>query len=79
MAVRAQPGERVRRIGVFMNLASDDAEGQSRSAAFLQGLQELGWAIGRRWSCNRSGCAMSARSTTQQERTSPAKFWTILH
>jgi putative ABC transport system substrate-binding protein len=37
----------MRRIGVFMNLASDDAEGQARNAAFLQGLQEAGWAVGR--------------------------------
>jgi putative tryptophan/tyrosine transport system substrate-binding protein len=43
----AQPSVRVRRIGIFMNLASDDPEGQSRNAAFLQGLQELGWAVGR--------------------------------
>ena len=37
----------MRRIGVFTNLASDDGEGQSRNAAFLQGLQELGWSVGR--------------------------------
>ena len=30
-----------------MHLASDDADAQSRNAAFLQGLQELGWAVGR--------------------------------
>ena len=30
-----------------MNLAADDPEGQLRLAAFLQGLQEAGWAIGR--------------------------------
>jgi putative tryptophan/tyrosine transport system substrate-binding protein len=30
-----------------MHLASDDPEGQSRVAAFLQGLQEAGWAVGR--------------------------------
>jgi putative tryptophan/tyrosine transport system substrate-binding protein len=54
----AQPSVRVRRIGIFMNLASDDAEGQSRNAAFLQGLQELGWSVGRnvridyRWGAN---------------------------
>jgi putative ABC transport system substrate-binding protein len=30
-----------------MNLAADDPEGLSRNAAFLQGLQELGWAVGR--------------------------------
>jgi hypothetical protein len=36
--VRAQQGERMRRIGVLMNLAADDAEGQARIAAFRQGL-----------------------------------------
>jgi putative ABC transport system substrate-binding protein len=46
-AVRAQQGERMRRIGVRMNLASDDAEGQARLAAFHQGLQQLGWTVGR--------------------------------
>jgi putative ABC transport system substrate-binding protein len=47
LAARAQQGERMRRIGVLMNLASDDAEGQARNAAFLQGLQESGWTVGR--------------------------------
>src|SRR5258707_7645556 len=47
LAAQAQSSGRMRRIGIFMNLASDDAEGQSRNAAFLQGLQELGWAVGR--------------------------------
>ena len=47
LAVRAQPSERIRRIGVLMNLASDDAEGQARLAAFHQGLQQLGGAVGR--------------------------------
>ena len=47
-----------RRIGIFMNLALDDAEGQSRNAAFLEGMQELGWSVGRnaridyRWGAN---------------------------
>ena len=43
---RAQ-AERVRRVGVLMNLASDDAEEQARVAAFHQGLQQLGWTVGR--------------------------------
>jgi len=47
LAARAQQGGRMRRIGVLMNLGSDDAEGQARNAAFLQGLQELGWTVGR--------------------------------
>ncbi len=46
LAARAQQGERARRIGVLMNLAADDAEGQARIAAFLQGLQQLGWTDG---------------------------------
>jgi ABC-type uncharacterized transport system substrate-binding protein len=45
-AAWAQQGERARRIGVLMNLAADDAEGQARIAAFLQGLQQLGWTDG---------------------------------
>src|SRR5262249_47798820 len=48
LAARAQqPAGRVRRIGVLMNLAPHDPEGQARLAAFLQGLQEAGWAVGR--------------------------------
>jgi putative ABC transport system substrate-binding protein len=47
LAARAQQGERMRRIGVLMNLAADDAEGQARLAAFLRGLQQLGWIEGR--------------------------------
>jgi putative tryptophan/tyrosine transport system substrate-binding protein len=39
--------ERIRRIGVLMNLGADDAEGQARLAALLQGLQEAGWVVGR--------------------------------
>jgi putative tryptophan/tyrosine transport system substrate-binding protein len=46
-AARAQQGQRVRRIGLLMNLTADDRESQVRVAAFLQGLQELGWTVGR--------------------------------
>jgi len=45
LAARAQ--ERVRRIGVLMSQPAGDPVAQARSAAFLQGLQELGWTIGR--------------------------------
>ena len=37
----------VRRIGVLMNLAANDPEGQARIAAFRQGLQMLGWEEGQ--------------------------------
>ena len=37
----------MRRIGVLMSLAADDRQGQARLAAFVQGLQQLGWTDGR--------------------------------
>jgi putative ABC transport system substrate-binding protein len=43
---RAQPGARMRRIGVLMNVAADDPESTVRVAAFVQGLAELGWTVG---------------------------------
>jgi putative tryptophan/tyrosine transport system substrate-binding protein len=46
VAARAQQGERMRRIGVLVAVA-DDPEGQTRIAAFLRGLQQLGWVDGR--------------------------------
>jgi putative ABC transport system substrate-binding protein len=45
--VRAQQGDRVRRVGIFMDLSEQDAEGQTRVAAFRKGLQDLGWTEGR--------------------------------
>jgi putative tryptophan/tyrosine transport system substrate-binding protein len=47
LAVRAQQGERVRRIGVINTLAADDPDVRPRHAAFLQRLQQLGWIDGR--------------------------------
>ena len=47
LAARAQQAERVRRIGVLMSTAVDDPQDPARLAAFAQGLQELGWTIGR--------------------------------
>jgi putative tryptophan/tyrosine transport system substrate-binding protein len=44
---RAQQPERIRRVGVLVNAAADDAEYQARFGAFLQGLQQAGWTIGR--------------------------------
>src|SRR6516164_5220705 len=47
LAARAQQGDRMRRIGVLITLAADDPEAQARIGAFLQGMQEFGWTIGR--------------------------------
>ena len=45
LAARAQ--ERMRRIGILLPAAADDTEYQARVGAFLQGLQQSGWTIGR--------------------------------
>ena len=47
LAARAQQGERMRRVGVLIPGASDDPISQARLAAFLEGLQQLGWVDGR--------------------------------
>jgi putative tryptophan/tyrosine transport system substrate-binding protein len=47
LAARAQQPDRMRRIGVLIPGAADDPEFQARVGAFLQGLQLLGWTIGR--------------------------------
>jgi putative tryptophan/tyrosine transport system substrate-binding protein len=47
LAARTQQAERFRRVGVFMDLAEKDAEGQARVTAFRRGLQDLGWTEGR--------------------------------
>jgi putative ABC transport system substrate-binding protein len=58
LAARAQQPEPMRRIGVLMNRAADDAEGHAFVAAFQQVLQQLGWSDGRnvridvRWGAN---------------------------
>jgi putative tryptophan/tyrosine transport system substrate-binding protein len=46
-AVRAQQSEKLRRVGVLHTLAADDVIAQARNGAFLQGLQQTGWTIGR--------------------------------
>ena len=58
VVAQGQQQERTRRIGVLMNATADNSEAQARLAAFLQGLQEAGWAVGRnvqidlRWSAS---------------------------
>ena len=53
---RAQQNGRIRRIAALMPFTATDAQAQARNAAFLQGLQQLGWTVGRniqidyRWS-----------------------------
>jgi putative tryptophan/tyrosine transport system substrate-binding protein len=47
LTARAQQADRVRRVGVLMNLTADDPEASTRVTALAQGLQQLGWTDGR--------------------------------
>jgi putative ABC transport system substrate-binding protein len=56
LAARPQDAARTRRIGMLIGISGDDPVAQSRYAAFLEGLQQLGWTNGQnvrvevRWS-----------------------------
>jgi putative tryptophan/tyrosine transport system substrate-binding protein len=43
LIARAQQPEAMRRIGILVSLGADDRQGQTRHAAFVQRLRELGW------------------------------------
>src|SRR5262249_18308468 len=63
LAARAQQPERMRRIGALMNLTADDPEASGRVTALAQGLQQLGWTVGRnlqidyRWGAGDADCS----------------------
>ena len=65
----AQPAERVRRVGVHLNLEKGDPEGTPYVAAFEQTLTQLGWVVGRnlqldyRWT---GGTAARIRQTATE-------------
>jgi putative ABC transport system substrate-binding protein len=47
LVVRAQQAERMRRIGILLPAAANDADFQTWVGAFLQALAQLDWTIGR--------------------------------
>ena len=47
VAARAQQADRVRRVAILLPAAANDLAFQTRLAAFLQGLKQLGWFNGR--------------------------------
>jgi ABC-type uncharacterized transport system substrate-binding protein len=46
LAARAQQGERIRRIGVLLNLSENDLEARRLITAFREALAQLGWSEG---------------------------------
>src|SRR5262249_37465819 len=59
LAARAQQRKQMRRVGALMPWTASDPQVQARYAAFLQGLQQLGWTVGTnveidsRWSAGK--------------------------
>ena len=47
LSARAQQAEHPRLVGLLMDTAADNSDGQARVAAFRQQLDELGWVEGR--------------------------------
>jgi putative ABC transport system substrate-binding protein len=45
--LNAEQSDRMRRIGVFIVLPESDPQSQTRVIAFQQGLEKLGWTVGR--------------------------------
>jgi len=68
LAARAQQPDRMRRIGVLMNLAERDPEGQARIAAFREGLGKLGWTEVAR---SRSNIVGSPGTRSERRPTPP--------
>ncbi|MHB8270467.1 ABC transporter substrate-binding protein [Bradyrhizobium sp.] len=60
LILRAQESSAMRRIGALLGVSADDPDARVRVAAFLQGLQQLGWIVGGnlridfRWSAGSS-------------------------
>src|SRR6516164_5311918 len=47
LTVRAQQGDRTRRLGIIIGPAGEESETKERITAFLQELKHVGWAEGR--------------------------------
>jgi len=47
VTARAQHGERVRRVGVLLNINANDPDRQANLATFAEALRQLGWVDGR--------------------------------
>ena len=68
LGARAQPTERMRRIGVLLDLAEADPEGRTHLEQFRTELSRLGWAEGRNTSLDiRWGAGISSRMREHAE------------
>jgi putative ABC transport system substrate-binding protein len=72
LGARGQQPARMRRIGVLMDLSADGPVGQDRLAAFLQGLQEAGWSVGRNVRIDTRWAAVETDRIRRQPSTRPS-------
>jgi putative tryptophan/tyrosine transport system substrate-binding protein len=71
LTARAQQPQ-MKRVGVLIALAADEPESRAWMAGFLQGLQELGWAVGRNVQIeSRFGAADAEHIRTAGDRNFP--------
>jgi hypothetical protein len=77
LGARGQQSEPMRRIGVLMLYPENDLEGQRRATAFREGLQKLGWVVGRnvqidfQWGLPSPGPSIARRRVGALIRTAP--------
>ena len=65
---RGQDGRRIRKIGVLMNLPSDDQETQARTQALSQALRRHGWLEGENYVQRLAGRATTPSTTIGTQR-----------
>jgi putative ABC transport system substrate-binding protein len=81
LAARAQQPEQMRRIGVLMLYPENNPEGQLRATALREGLQKLGWVIGRnvqidfQWGLGDAGCRSLDRASADGQNVSIEYRW----
>jgi putative ABC transport system substrate-binding protein len=81
VTARAQPSERVRRIGVLIGTLESDPESQARVAALREGLAQRGWTEGRnlRVDCRWTGTDPAAIHTSVAELVATAPEMIVAH
>ena len=69
LAAGAQQAERMRRVGVLINLSETDLEAQRLVTAFREGLTQLGWVDGRNLRIDYRWSGSSAAGSLRFSRT----------
>lgn len=72
----ARQSERMRHVGVLINLAADDPEGQARLNGFVRELEQLGWKVGHNLSieARNAGDAETGMSSWGPRTWSPKSY-----